>query len=354
MQMQRLRPAPASGTGFADLCRVVAALIRHLDFEARTFAHLIIRRFMSRSSLLRQPESSPLNQPGQQDSFVRELSAADRQEARVLLARDPLRGIYLHALIDSDGLCSQAGRGRFFGCFSEGELQGVALLGHTALIYTLPETEATALFQFAQTAADIRMPCHLILGPCAQVETFFSYLALHGWQTRLVSTHLSYASEYAPSPPLKSQLCHASLNELEAIASANSELARQASGTDPGWHDAAGYRQRIAERIRRRQIWVKMENRQMVFKAEVALETELTAYLEGVWTHPDWRNRGLAKSCLSELMHRLLCRHQRLCLLVELPGQAARRVYEQIGFVFIEAYQARYLLPLPESVAERQ
>jgi hypothetical protein len=275
---------------------------------------------------------------------VRRLDESDQAQVISLLSLDPLHGLYLHSLIADNGLCHPANQGRFFGYFEKNELMGVALLGQQILIHTRPEAGEEALFHFARTTADLRIRSQRMIGPREQVENFFSHFSGQECETRLISNQLCYVSEHAaPAPPL--QLCQASLNELEAIARINAGIVLEARGVDPGRIDPEGYRRRITERIRRGRIWVKRKDHEIVFKAEVVLETDTAAYLEGIWTHPEWRNRGVAKACLAELMHRLLRERQVLSLLVEPSREAARRLYEQVGFVYFEDYQARFLSP---------
>jgi len=130
------------------------------------------------------------------------------------------------------------------------------------------------------------------------------------------------------------------------VADAQAEMSLEESGTDPRLTDLEGFRCRVAERIERKRTWVKLQDGQVVFKAELQSVTPEVVYLEGIWTHPDYRNRGIAESCLTELAHRLLRQHLVLCLAVEAHEQAALRVYKQVGFVYREDYQARYLTPL--------
>jgi predicted GNAT family acetyltransferase len=133
---------------------------------------------------------------------------------------------------------------------------------------------------------------------------------------------------------------------LEVVATAQAEMAFEASGTDPRLSDPEGFRRRVAERIERGRIWVKIEEGKVVFKADLMSVTPEVVYLEGIWTHPDYRGRGIAKSCLTELVHRLLRQHLMVCLLVEPDEKAAIKVYEHVGFVHREEYQARFLKPL--------
>ncbi|HZS04531.1 MAG TPA: GNAT family N-acetyltransferase [Blastocatellia bacterium] len=276
---------------------------------------------------------------------VRELEEADRARGLELLSTDPLQGVHLRSQIEDYGIRSPKHRGLLFGCFEDDRLAGVALLGHAILLFTTPESEDALLRCFARTAAEVRAEGHVIFGPRHQVETFWLHLARLGRETRLANNHLWYVCEEPRLPLERLQMQKAGLEELDIVAEAQAEMVREESGIDPRIADPEGYRRRAAERIERGRTWVKIEDGRVVFKAELQSITPEAIYLEGIWTHPEYRRRGIARNCVAELTHRRLNQQQVICLVVE-PGElVARRVYEQAGFYHRGEYQARYLKP---------
>jgi len=280
---------------------------------------------------------------------VRELGEEDRAPVLALLSNDPLRGVHLQSMIEDHGLCHPKHRGHFFGYYEDGRLTGVALLGHLMMIYAEAEAEEAALNYFAQAAVASGAKGHVVFGPREQVEAFWARLSESGRETRLVRDYYWYVCEQSQLPLERLQLRQASLAELEVVANAQAEMALEESGVDPRVADLEGFRQRVAERIERGRTWVKLEDGKVVFKAELQSITSEAIYLEGIWTHPNYRNRGIAKSCVAELTHRRLRRQQVICLVVEPHEQIARHIYEQAGFVHHGDYQARYLKPAPEN-----
>ncbi|HZS07779.1 MAG TPA: GNAT family N-acetyltransferase [Blastocatellia bacterium] len=274
---------------------------------------------------------------------VRRLTEASRGSALALLSGDQQRGIHLYSLIKDNGFSHPTNRGVFYGCFAGGELVGVALLGHSILLYALPGYEETAFSEFARVANKIRAKGHVIFGPRAWVESFFNHLSQHGRETRLMSEHRWYVCEQAKLPLERLQLSRANYEQLDALMEAHAEMFIESSGVDPRLTDPEGFRRRSAERIERKRTWVKLEDGRVVFKVEIVSETEEAVYLEGVWTHPDYRGRGVATSCLNEITCRLLKKKKAVCLSVEPEEEAARRVYERVGFLHTEDYEARYL-----------
>ncbi len=68
----------------------------------------------------------------------------------------------------------------------------------------------------------------------------------------------------------------------------------------------------------------------IVATASTAAENSRSAMIVGVATHPDFRHRGYARTCLSYLVRRFLAENRILCLFYDNPD--AGRLYRQIGF----------------------
>lgn len=278
---------------------------------------------------------------------VRELSEIDRAQVLEFLTQDPIQNIIMRGMLVDHAIGHPAHRGRFFGYYEDGQLAGVALLGHQILIYA----EDVAFSYFAQAAAAAQTKGHLILGPHAQVEAFWEYFSQTGRETKHTSEQLWYVCHQPRLTLDRLQLRRANLAELDMVVEAHAEMAYELSGTDPRVSDPEGFRCRVADRIERKRIWVKIDDGKVIFKADLWSVTPEAVYLEGIWTHPDYRSRGMATSCMAELVVRLLRQQQAVCLLVEADNPSAIRVYEEVGFVYRENYQARFLKPLNSTLS---
>jgi uncharacterized protein len=274
---------------------------------------------------------------------VRELSEKDITSTLRLLKEDPVRAVFLRGLLDDYGIRHEALRGKMFGYYEDDCLRNVAWLGHHILIYK----DRDGLQEFAKTVAETVTNSYLIVGPEKQVEEFWSYLQTYGHKTRLRVPLFFYVCRKPPPVSYNPQLTLATLDQLDAITELQAELVREQSGEDPRVKDAEGFHTRVQDRILRQRTWVKMDKGQVIFKAELVHESPEAVYLESVWTHPDYRGRGIATTCLPELMNRFLFKKKAVCILVEPTGEAARRVYRRLGFSQEENYLGRYLSPLP-------
>jgi predicted GNAT family acetyltransferase len=285
-------------------------------------------------------------EPETRPHVVRELSNHDFERVAGLLAQNPLYGVHLRGMIEDHGLVHPAQRGQYFGYFVNDRLAGVALLGHAFLLFAELDIEDDALRQFAQLAADTWTEGHVIYGPRLQVETFWQYLAQHGFETRVARTHHWFTCHGARVVPERLQLQLASPAELDQVAITQAEMVIEECGTDPRQKDPQGFHRRVTERIIRERTWVRMKDHQIIFKAELVSETPEVIYLEGIWTHPEYRDGDLTKDCVAELVYRLFLQRQFLSLVAETSDPTEISVYEHAGFVYREDYQARFLKPI--------
>ncbi len=272
---------------------------------------------------------------------VRELDELDYRQALALLAEHPLEGVHLESLINDHGLTSPALRGRFFGYFEQDRLTGIALIGHQ-IMFCAPDA---AIPQLARTAATSGLRNAVIFGPRQQVEMFWQHYAAQGRKLKMQRDFYWYVCE-APAHPIRQfQLVLATPEHLEAVLEAQATTFIEATGTDPRQTDPEGFRRRTLERIERGRTWIKLEDNTIVFKAELQSVTPDVIYLEGIWTNPNYRQRGIARECVVELTHRRLRKQQVLCLAVEPEETIAMQIYQHAGFRHQADYQARYPLP---------
>ena len=287
--------------------------------------------------------ASPAHAPAAADLNVRPLAAGAEAEALAFLAARPVHTVYMAGFIRDNGLVSPLNRGTFYGCRdARGHLAGLALIGHVTQVEALSLAALCALARAAQGCST----AHVIMGEQATIRSFWEHYAPGGQVPRLACRELLLEQRLPVETAYVPGLRRATAADLELILPVQARMAEEECGLNPLAVDAVGFRGRCALRVTRGRVWVLVETGRLLFKADVMAETPEAVYLEGIWTHPDYRNRGIAKSCLTELTRRLLRRQLALCLAVESSQKAALKVYRQVGFVHCEDYQARYLQPL--------
>jgi len=268
---------------------------------------------------------------------------AHEHEAEVLAFLDerPIHTFGIVGFIRANGLVSPHNRGTFYACRDQqGQLEGVALIGHHILFEARTDAAIEAFARVAQECKD----AHMVLGEHEKVETFWSYYEDGGQSPRLFCRELLLEQRW----PIEVQeavtgLRPATLDDLDMVVPAHAQCALDENGIDPLQVDPEGFRQRCARRIEQGQTWVWIENGRLIFKAEVLTDTSQVCYLEGVWVDPDERGKGIGSRCMTHLGRRLLMRSSSVCLLVNEKSESARALYRSAGYKFIGCYDTIFL-----------
>ncbi len=113
---------------------------------------------------------------------VDRLRNGDEAEVLEFLAQRPIHTVAMMSLINDNGLVSPFNRGTFYACRDlNGQLEGVALVGHATLMETISDRALAALAQVAQQCANT----HMIMGEKERVADFWGHYAAAGRQQRL-------------------------------------------------------------------------------------------------------------------------------------------------------------------------
>jgi hypothetical protein len=93
------------------------------------------------------------------------------------------------------------------------------------------------------------------------------------------------------------------------------------------------YRARVRELVEAGRAYVRVENGEVVFKAEVGTAVHGVCQIQGVWVNPRYRRQGLAAPGMAAVV--ALARDHVapvVSLYVNDYNHAARAVYERVGF----------------------
>jgi uncharacterized protein len=91
------------------------------------------------------------------------------------------------------------------------------------------------------------------------------------------------------------------------------------------------YRRRVAATIRAGHAFGIVEAGEVVFKADLGVVSGRTCQVQGVWTRPDVRGRGIARGALAVVLRHALTLAPTVSLYVNDFNTPARRVYERLG-----------------------
>jgi ribosomal protein S18 acetylase RimI-like enzyme len=300
---------------------------------------------MQTSTIFQLNERDP--SPALAEVKVQRLTNNDAAEVLQFLAQRPIHTVTMMSLINDNGVVSPFNRGTFYGCRDlNGQLEGVALVGHATLMETISDRALAALAQVARECPST----HLIMGEKERVADFWSHYSETGRRQRLACREWLFelTRSFEAREPI-AELRTARISELELVMPVQAQLAFHESGIDPMQVDPLGFSERCLRRIEQGRTWVVVENDQLIFKADVISKTAEVSYLEGVWLRDDCRHQHLGTRFMSELMRRLLEDTKSICLLVNETNEWAQGFYRKCGFHFRATYETIFL-PRKEQV----
>jgi ribosomal protein S18 acetylase RimI-like enzyme len=114
---------------------------------------------------------------------------------------------------------------------------------------------------------------------------------------------------------------------------------------DPRDVDSAGYARRVEEDCRDGYTLVWRDERGLVFRASISARTTDAAQIAGVYTLPEWRNRGIARRALAEMCVRQFERTRATCLFVNEINTPAIALYHRLGFVDHADWASAFYVP---------
>ena len=273
--------------------------------------------------------------------YVKPLANAEGSEVLQFLSQRAIHTVSMMSLIQDNGLVHPFNRGTFYGCRdTNGQLEGVALVGHATLLETVSDRALALLAEVAQ-----RCPgTHMIMGEKERVADFWSHYASAGRTQRMACREWLFQLDW-PVAPLgpTSDLRPATANELDLVMPIQAELAFAESGVNPMRVDPQGFRARCLRRIEQERTWVAVEDDRLLFKADVISKTAAVVYLEGIWGRDERRGNGNGVRLMNELTHKLLEDTESLCLLVNETNKRAHSFYRKCGFRFRATYETIFL-----------
>mgnify|MGYP001433758517 CR=1 FL=1 len=259
------------------------------------------------------------------------LSEADRDEVLAFLSERPVHTVVMTSFINDNGMVSDLNRGKFYGYRgTKGELEGVALIGHSTLVEARTENALTALALTARTA---ETPIHLVMSSGDSAQHFWNRLTDGLSEPRLTCTELLFELNF----PFMVQNCEwdirpARPEELMQVAEAHAEVAEIECGVNPMIKDREGYLKRVLRRIEQGRVFVAFDGDTLVFKADIIAETPETIYLEGVYTGREYRGKGIGSRCLAALALELVSRVPNICMLSNVDFEYAHKSFAKAGF----------------------
>ncbi|MER7071195.1 GNAT family N-acetyltransferase [Terrabacter sp. NPDC000476] len=269
---------------------------------------------------------------------VRPLSAADHDAALEVCARDRVANVFVAARIVEGSL--RAAPGSLLGHWSDGELRGLAWVSANVVPVELDDEGVAAV---AARIVRMRRQCASLFGPSAQVVGLWDRLSPTWRPVRAIRAHQPLlATRRPPSAlgiPIDPDVRPARLDEVDLVLPAAAHMFTEEIGYPPYFGSDRGYRASIASLVRAGHTFVKVEDGEVVFKADVGSLALGCAQVQGVWLHPRLRGRGLSVPAMASVVEQVLAgMADEVSLYVNDFNVAARAAYEHCGFHEVGAF----------------
>jgi predicted GNAT family acetyltransferase len=265
---------------------------------------------------------------------LRALAEDDLKNAIAFLQRDPLINVYLISRLFEERSAAATQ------IYVVRHNRDIVLLASLATNIVLaadpaenPDVLDSAIAMIAERIVARMIPVRAIISPANLVEKLWLRLRTRLDPPTVVRMNQPvYSIRKRFDFPDLTEARYATLDDLEQLVPACAAMHKEEVGIDPLERDAAGYRERIRELIDRRRAIVRVQDGLIASKCEFSAVSEDAVQLMGVWTHPQFRRRGLAKETLREICGHLFRRGKNITLFVNDFNLPAIGLYETIGF----------------------
>jgi predicted GNAT family acetyltransferase len=263
---------------------------------------------------------------------ARLLTDADNHEVRRVLDREPVAAAQVAELVAARTAGYRRQDGRLFGFGSAHQIESVCWAGANIVPV---RADGRAVAAFAE-ALRVRPPvCSSLVGQADAVLGLWDLVGPAWGEARDVREDqpLLVADRPAPVPP-DERVVLVRPEQIGILFPAAVAMYTEEVGVSP-LRDGGeyGYRRRVTDLVRAHRAYARIEDGQVVFKAELAVLTRHTAQVQGVWVAPEWRGRGIGTSGMAAVLADALRRvAPTVSLYVNGYNQAARRAYARCGF----------------------
>jgi len=270
-------------------------------------------------------------------SAVRALTQADHDQALEVCARDTRTNVFVAARILDGALA--ASPGAVLGYDEGAGLQSICWASANLVPV---ECDGPALAAFATKLRRWRHRCSSLFGSAEMVLPLWESLR-PGWgEPRAVRTCQPVLATAGPLPAGTSrdwEVRLARFDEVDLVMPAAAAMFTEEIGYPPYRGSGHLYRQGVASLIRAGHTFVRVDDGEVVFKADVGSVALGVAQVQGVWVAPRWRGQGLAGPAMAEVVEQVRARIAPVVTLyVNDFNKPARATYARVGFAEIGSF----------------
>lgn len=265
-------------------------------------------------------------------SSLRVLDRHDVDDAVAVCARDIVANLFVAARLVSAGIQPRGGGGDLWGYYSGGELRSLCWSGANLVPV---EADEEAIEAFAARARRHGRQCSSIVGPAQAVLSLWSRLAPYWGPPREVRPDQPLMSMHGPPKVVPDPAVRRSrLDELDVIVPACVAMFTEEVGYSPVAADGGAlYHAQVTSLVSAGRSLVRMDDSEVVFKAELGSVTPWAVQVQGVWVSPRRRGQGLAAPGMAAVV-RLVQTEIAPVISLYVNGFNTRaiRTYQRVGF----------------------
>jgi len=225
---------------------------------------------------------------------------------------------------------SPAMRPHVYICLNGAQIEGVAFFGRQVVLAAHEERAIDALAAVKTAASFERM----IVGPRKAIERYWERVAPRHAQPRIVR-------ESQPVMVVDTKSLHGHSNgvvvrharpaEWQSVAANSAAMIHEELGYDPR-AGSAEFDANVRAAIDRKTWWVGEVEGQLCFYCSEGPYNRQTLQVQGIWTPPHLRRRGLGTAALFGICEQLLKEHRTVSLYVNAFNTAGLALYKALGF----------------------
>ncbi|MDB1089697.1 GNAT family N-acetyltransferase [Streptomyces sp. ACA25] len=267
-------------------------------------------------------------------STTRVVEPAELGDVLAVLNRDPVGNAFVTARVLESGLDTVRMGGEMWGWYHHGRLSALCYAGAN-LVPAGAGRSAVRAFA-GRALRDIRR-CSSIVGPAGPTSALWSWLEPYWGPPRelRVRQPLMTATAMPPGITPDPLVRRMRKDEMDLVMPASVAMFTEEVGISPLSAEDGGltYQARVAETLGSGRCFARVEGSRVVFKAEIGAVTPYACQLQGVWTAPDRRGRGLATAGLATVLrHALTEAAPVVSLYVNDYNTPALATYRRLGF----------------------
>ena len=249
-----------------------------------------------------------------------------------LLDRDPAANVFVASRVHGSGLQGWRIGGELWGWYESGDLVSLCYVG--ANLAPVSATPA-AIEAFADRARRQGRRSSSLVGPADQVLALWEQLAPWWGPAREERRHQPLmVTDRSPSVPADPAVRRVRPDEVDLLLPACVAMFTEEVGVSPLQHDGGRlYRMRVEELVRSGRAFARIDDGEVLFKAELGAVSPHASQVQGVWVPPALRGRGLAEPGMAAVVALALEVAPLVTLYVNDFNQAARATYRRVGFV---------------------